>query len=67
MKEISVKVSGMSCEHCANSVKRALAELGISQVTVDLKTGLVTMSIADQTMEQISNAIYDVGFDVVQE
>lgn len=40
----TLKVQGMSCGHCANSVETGVGELeGISSVTVDLKKGEVAV------------------------
>jgi copper chaperone len=36
----TIKIQGMSCQHCVNAVIKALGEIdGISQVTVDLSRG----------------------------
>ena len=39
----SVKIKGMSCQHCVMAVTKALSALdGIKNVQVDLKTGTAT-------------------------
>jgi len=39
----SVKVKGMSCQHCVMAVTKALTSLdGIKKVEVDLQNGVVT-------------------------
>jgi copper chaperone len=63
----SLKVKGMSCQHCVMSVTKALGQLeGIKNVQVDLAKGEVRF---DNTKEIASNriekAISDAGYEVV--
>lgn len=60
----TIKVSGMSCEHCSSAVTRALSALdGVSGVIVDLQSGDVTYE-ADGTadMGAVKAAIENAGF-----
>jgi len=64
----SLKVKGMSCQHCVMSVTKALGQLdGVKNVQVDLAKGEVRF---DNTKEIASNriekAINDAGYEVVQ-
>ena len=64
----TLKVKGMSCQHCVMSVKKALDQLdGVQNVDVDLKKGEVrfenTKSIAN---DRIEKAIIEAGFEVVR-
>jgi copper ion binding protein len=63
----TIKVKGMSCQHCVMSVTKALNQLeGIKNVQVDLAKGEVRF---DNTKEVASNriekAISDAGYEVV--
>ena len=63
----TIKVKGMSCQHCVASVTKALAEIeGVSDVQVSLEDGEATFNenvpVADQT---IKDAISRIGFEVV--
>ena len=63
----SLKVKGMSCQHCVMSVTKALGQLdGVKNVQVDLVKGEVRF---DNTKEIASNriekAIRDAGYEVV--
>jgi len=63
----TIKVKGMSCQHCVMSVTKALGQLeGIKNVQVDLAKGEVRF---DNTKEVASNriekAISDAGYEVV--
>ena len=61
--ENQLKVAGMSCMHCVNSIKDTLMDLdGIKTVDVDLENGYVKISGDDYNMEEIKQAITDIGF-----
>lgn len=63
----TIKIKGMSCNHCVMAVTRALEEIGaIKNVKVDLKKGEATFDEAgpvdiEKIREQIKKAGYDVG------
>ena len=39
----SIKIKGMSCQHCVMAVTKAIAALdGVKDVNVDLKSGMAT-------------------------
>jgi copper chaperone len=64
----TLKVKGMSCQHCVMSVTKALGQLdGVKNVQVDLGKGEVrfenTKEIASNRIEK---AISDVGYEVIQ-
>jgi copper chaperone len=66
MQTITLKVEGMSCGHCVNSVEGAVKGLGASG-KVDLAAGSVTVEF-DETkvsLDAIKEAIEDQGYDVV--
>jgi copper chaperone len=63
----TLKVKGMSCQHCVMSVTKAFNQLeGIKNVQVDLAEGEVRF---DNTKEvassQIEKAIQDAGYEVI--
>ncbi len=63
----TLKVKGMSCQHCVMSVTKALAQLeGVKNIQVDLAKGEVRF---DNTKEVASNrvekAIKDAGYEIV--
>jgi copper chaperone len=63
----SVKIKGMSCQHCVKTVKKALEEIdGISNVIVDISTGEATFDETgpvntDLIREKIKKAGYELG------
>lgn len=60
-------VNGMTCNHCANSVKRVLNSLnGVASVEVDLDAKKVIVS-CDETIvtdEDITSRITRLGYEV---
>ena len=66
MKEV-LKVEGMSCNHCVNSVETNVGAVeGVSSVKVDLSKGEVTVELADvATLDKVKETIEDQGYDVV--
>lgn len=66
-KTTVLKVTGMSCNHCVNRVKKAAAGLpGVTQVDVDLTAGTATVQHDPElaTVEALKAAIEDQGYDV---
>jgi copper chaperone len=62
----TIKIKGMSCDHCVMAVTRALAGIdGIENVTVSLKKGEATF---DETgpvdMGIVREKIEDAGYEV---
>ncbi|MBB6672776.1 copper ion binding protein [Cohnella nanjingensis] len=65
MQNVTLKVDGMSCAHCVNSVEGAVKQLG-AKATVDLAGHAVTVRYdeAKTTLAAIKEAIEDQGYDV---
>lgn len=64
----TLKVQGMSCGHCVNSVETGVGELeGVSSVTVDLKKGEVAVEYdtGKTSLNEIQEAIEEKGYAVV--
>ncbi len=67
MKEIELKVDGMSCEGCENRIQKALKEIdGIEEVVADhtRKTVKITL-VFDVEIDTLKETIEDLGFEVV--
>lgn len=66
-EELVLNVEGMSCQHCVNSIKKAVGAIkGVSNVEVDLdKKTVATFYDANKTnAEDIKEAIEDQGYEV---
>ncbi len=63
----SIKVKGMSCQHCVTSVTKALGQLeGIKNVQVDLAKGEVRFDNSKEiALSRVEKAIQDAGYQVV--
>lgn len=60
----SIKIKGMSCQHCVGSVLEALEKIpGLSQVTVNLDRREATFDNKNVSRENIRAAISKIGFE----
>ncbi|WP_280503404.1 heavy-metal-associated domain-containing protein [Nocardia farcinica] len=61
---ITVTVTGMTCGHCASSVREEVGRIdGVTSVNVDLASGLVTIgSTAPVERDAIAAAIDEAGY-----
>ena len=67
MEHVTLKVNGMSCEHCVKAVTGAVEALpGAGGVKVDLAGGAVSLSFdsAQTSLEDIRAAIEESGYEV---
>ncbi|NDI37202.1 copper ion binding protein [Chengkuizengella sediminis] len=66
MKNQTLKVEGMSCNHCVNAIESTLKEMGVKG-SVDLKNGSVEVNYEESNinLEAIKEAIEEQGYDVV--
>jgi len=67
MDNITLNVSGMSCEHCVKAVNNALSSLaGVKDIAVSLKDGKVSFSHdpAKAPLDAIKAAIIEEGYGI---
>jgi copper chaperone len=65
MAESTIKIEGMSCQHCVMSVKKALGGLkGIEQSDVSVGNATVKYDDSKLKIEEIEAAIKKAGFKV---
>ncbi len=63
----TIKIKGMSCQHCVRAVQKALEEIdGVSGVAINLEKGEATFekspAVDDQVIkEKITKAGYELG------
>ncbi len=68
-QEQSFSVEGMTCQHCVQSVKKAVSALsGVSLVEVNLEAKKVTVLSDDGKVprQAIVRAIEEAGYEVVE-
>lgn len=65
MQQVKLQVNGMSCQHCVNSVEKALKEIGASG-HVDLKGNSVMVEYDEHklSLDVVKEAIEEQGYDV---
>lgn len=65
MMDTSLKIDGMHCNGCVRSVEKTAAAVpGVSEVTVDLQSGLLNAKLASPEDERhLRDAIEAIGFD----
>lgn len=65
--EITLEVSGMTCDHCVKAVTGAVRDVAgeASDVRVDLETGTVTVSADSVDRGALIEAITDAGYEPV--
>ncbi len=62
---MKLKIEGMTCEHCVNSVTRALRESrGVESALVDLKKGEAVVKGGDIDMSLLKEAVEGLGYRV---
>jgi len=67
MEKITLKVNGMSCGHCVNSIEGSVGKLdGVNSVKVNLAEGTVDVEFtpSEVHLSKIKETIDDQGYDV---
>jgi copper chaperone len=68
MTHKNIQVEGMTCDHCMETVTKAVHSLdGVRQVSVDLDKKQVSVDFDENQTDQdaISSKIIEVGFEVI--
>ncbi len=69
MEKVTLRVEGMSCNHCKMAVENSLQSLaGVKKADVDLAAKTVTIAYVegDLTIEDLKGAIVEAGFELPQ-
>ena len=65
MTEQTIRIKGMTCNHCVMSVRRALAALDAVDVEdVQIGKAVVRFDGSDEKQQQIDTAIENAGYSV---
>lgn len=63
MTEKTVKVSGMTCNHCKANVHNNLSAIaGIENIEIDLESGKVKMTGEDIDLEEVKSKVESIGY-----
>lgn len=69
MRQESLKVDGMTCQHCVQTITDALQKItGLNSVEVDLdkKEVGVKFNENETSLQEISDKIIEVGFELAK-
>ena len=69
MTKESLRVEGMTCQHCVQTITDALGKIdGTNKVAVDLDKKEVQVDYNDEktNLQEISDKIVEVGFELVK-
>ena len=66
MKKTTIKIDGMTCQHCVMAVKKELQKLDINQL--DVKIGEATIEFDENKLndDKIKAAVKEAGYTVVE-
>jgi copper ion binding protein len=65
MPEQTLRIAGMTCEHCVAAVTREVQAIpGVSRVQVSLDPGAVTFSGENVTTAEVRAAVVEAGYDL---
>ncbi len=65
MAEITIKINGMSCQHCVASVKKAVDELeGVDSSDVTVGSAVVVFDDSKTGSDAIAGAIANAGYTI---
>jgi copper chaperone len=66
MKEITLNIGGMSCQHCVKRIEKALAALaGISKADVTVGKAVVSFDESKTAEREIKQAIETAGYTIL--
>ena len=64
-KGTRIVINGMSCDHCARSIRRALIEsAGVESASVDYKKGVAVVTGSDFDRDALKSAVESLGYSV---
>ncbi len=67
MAEITLKINGMSCQHCVMGVKKAVDSVsGVSSSDVEIGLAKVTYDENSASREAITAAIENAGYKIAE-
>ncbi len=63
---VTLKISGMSCGHCVNRVKKALDVLGVIRADVVVGSATVEIDEAKLSVDAVKKAVEKAGYPVAE-
>lgn len=66
-KKLRIIITGMSCGHCAQSIRRALTEMaGVESAVVDHRKGIAIVTGTEFDRETLKRTVESLGYNVVR-
>lgn len=62
----TIKINGMSCQHCVMAVKKELQKLELKNLEVKIGEAIVEFDEEIVSIENLIDAIVEAGFEVVE-
>ena len=56
-------VDNMTCKHCSGKIEKALKDLGVKKIKIDLETKVVTVVLKKHTKEEVEAAVLNIGYN----
>ena len=63
--KISIKIEGMSCQHCVMAVKKEIQKLDVQNLDVKIGEVIVEFDESKVNEDQIKDAVKEAGYIVV--
>jgi copper chaperone len=63
--KITIKIDGMSCQHCVMAVKKEIQKLDVQKLDVKIGEATIEFDESKIKIEAIENAIKDAGYIVI--
>jgi copper chaperone CopZ len=61
--KLTIKISGMTCNHCTETIENGIRSMGVSDVDVNLDSSIATIS-ATIDVNKIKDKIRSLGFEI---
>jgi copper chaperone len=65
MKNETLKIDGMNCNHCVMAVKKELSKLNLKLIDVSIGSANVEYDESKLSKKEIENAISEAGYKLV--
>lgn len=66
VRKVKITIGGMTCEHCARSIHRAVVEVtGVESAEVDFKKGTAVVAGKEFDIARVSGAIEELGYKFI--
>lgn len=67
MRQITLRIGGMSCDHCLRAVRGALTDIpGVEIDAVTIGSATVRFDPSKATVDRLVAAVTDIGYEVLE-